>query len=471
MMTPRVRRSADPVAVEDPAIPGLRRALDPRWMAAVLAEGLEPPEGVRIGGCEFERFRHRPGVRAIVLYRVTWTRRGSRAENTTFVHGSLYPGGKSRRVYRRARAEARARGVLRTSTFRAVGHVPETGMVLQAFPFDRRIPGLAPVVAGAPESLRDAIARDVGAPRVTHLVPREIARYRPGVGAVLRVPAFDAPESVAGSFFLKVYRTEHGARTSDTLDRLGRYCDSRACGFDVARAIGYDPRFRTLAVRGAPGRSLEHVLSESGDVDAAFRVAARSLAAFHRSDAPLDRHRTAADDVARARRAAEFLGNLEPAVAGITRELADRIERTIVAGIARPTHYDLKTDHVFVGRGPTTLIDMDSAAYGDPAHDVATLLTRLRVAPRTTGAPADRSRLAAATFLDAYASRAWPGSLGRLGPAFGCAALKVALYFAKRLDHDFASIAEELARDALRVLDDRPELGLATILETCGERV
>lgn len=402
----------------DTALPQLHPALDERAMLDAFREGLKPVEsaGPGIQGCALERFRYRTHARAILLYRLTLPGRGP-----LWATGMLYPGNRARRLYRRLKPEAsRVPGL----PFRPVAYLRRTRMLVQLFPFDRHLPSLAELASSR---------------------PADVVRYRPGIGAVLR----DADD------YVKVYRTDKGREVAMRLDAIGALCDRNRSGFDVVRTIGYDDRLRALRLRAVRGRSLEEILLAGGSgVEPSFRAAARALAAFHRSGAPIDVRRDRADEISRVVRAARFLGWSRPER---RTELA-----SVVAGIAaqmedvdpRPTHFDLKADHVYIDDdGRIVFIDLDSAALGDPVSDAATLATRLSTAPRLQPVSRELAESAAGHFVDEYRRHVPAAWHRRLGVHRACAALKIALFFVKHLEPGWPAAVDEMIGRAVAALD------------------
>ena len=68
----------------------------------------------------------------------------------------------------------------------------------------------------------------------------------------------------------------------------------------------------------------------------------------------------------------------------------------------RPTHRDLKPDHIFVDGERTIFIDLDSLARADPVLDPAHLLARLAAMPAVFPVSPEQPRAAAREFAEEY---------------------------------------------------------------------
>ena len=68
----------------------------------------------------------------------------------------------------------------------------------------------------------------------------------------------------------------------------------------------------------------------------------------------------------------------------------------------RPTHRDLKPDHIFLDGERTIFIDLDSFAKADPVLDPAYLLARLAAMPALFPIAPERTHAAAREFAEEY---------------------------------------------------------------------
>ncbi|MFQ5555418.1 MAG: hypothetical protein ACE5GC_08635, partial [Acidimicrobiia bacterium] len=127
-----------PTWMREPVLQGAAAALDPasarRAIESALFDGVP---GSEIGPCEVERVRYAPREKLQVTYRFEVVRHDTGTRTVQRASARLYPVGESSRRYRRARVNARSHAG------RALGHVPEMGMVLWGFPNDRKLESIA----------------------------------------------------------------------------------------------------------------------------------------------------------------------------------------------------------------------------------------------------------------------------------------------------------------------------------------
>ena len=325
----------------DPVLPYRDAALE----AARAAAGLTP-HLAGLEGCRPRYVRYRPGRRLVVLYDLDLD--GA----STLGHLTMLPPRRAERLWGRIEAAGLA-GQARV--------VPELGAVVQLFPADVRLPGLA-----------GAIARG----------PAELVRYKPGRRAVLRyggerVVYGKLRADGAGALHVELSRRliQLGISTPAPLDYLPdlrmtlheeqrgtrlaelRGADLEAWMEPVATALA---RLQATAVPGLPPHSMEREVEDL--LDAADTAAA------------LLPHRRAEID--------SLLGHLVTGLAALR-------------PAARTIHGSFHHDQVLVGDDGVALLDLDSAAVGDPLLDVGHFASYLSA----TGEMSARER-----FLDACAA-------------------------------------------------------------------
>src|SRR3712207_3850951 len=129
-------------------------------------------------------------------------------------------------------------------------------MLVQVFPYDRRLPALPLLVEGPPPELEPLLLARFGpgdwrveAWRV------EPVRYRDR-GAVLRYTAKGRNAATGGRrerrFYAKVYHDEGGERTYRALQALRSRADEDNEKFTVAAPIAYLSELRALILEEAP---------------------------------------------------------------------------------------------------------------------------------------------------------------------------------------------------------------------------
>ncbi len=366
-----------------------------------------------------QRIRHRPGIRAIVQYalRLCDPRNGRSLEQ--WVTGTIYPGDRAAHLARKlARHFSPADDA--AFPFRLVAHLPELSMLVQLFPFDRRLPGLLGFVRDPLTTLRTALPDSPW--ETCDLTP---VRYRAGVSAVARCQLVSGPDKNPETLFAKVYPDdENGPRTLELLTTVRNSQGPIRC----VRPLAYDAAQRILFLEGAAGETLKDLLLRTDGLTE-VRQFGKSLAHFHQTPVRFQWQHKAAQQIANVTRAAARLAracpDLRPEV-GAALQTASNLHDCHFG----PTHRDLKTEHVFWSADGATLIDWDACADADPLLDIAMLAARivalsgpdLGQAARFTAA---RDALLAEYFCHVPASwrnqfrEHWSGALLEVAAGFG----------------------------------------------------
>jgi Phosphotransferase enzyme family len=444
----------------DPAFPQLGIATDPALMKQTFRTHLRPVGGkvYDIEDCRFIRLRYRQDSRRFLLYTLRLVEPDTGRERDVQVTGLLYAEkNKAEQAWRKLQATDPHQEIPDSwLTFEPVSFVPELGMLVQVFPYDRRLPSLPLLAAGPPPELEPVLVGRFG-PGDWRVEAWNVepVRYR-DQGAVLRYTAKGRNAAAGGtrekSFYAKVYRHEKGEQTYQALRVLWSRPSARE-GFSVVRPLAYLSDHRALILEEAPGSTLDEILLGDGDSTAAVRRVAQALAAFNQGDAPpTTRPYLLADQVAVLERARRLLGWACPHL----RLEVESIIEGVLAGLEEvplgPTHRDLKPDHIFLDGERTIFIDLDSFAKADPVLDPAYLLARLRAMPALFPIPRERARAAAWEFAEEYFAQV-PGAWhDRLPFHYAGTLLEVAHGFFRRQAPDWpgriAGLVEE-ARDSL----------------------
>ena len=422
----------------DPALPGLAQSLDARLVCRRVGEQLYAATGGRLdcSRVTVERLRYRPGDRAIVLYAAHLYDAAHCRPWQTWFSGSLYRGGKARRLAGRADGAAAGGCSLPPALLD-----PATDMLVQFYPHDRRLPALRRLLESDARTLAGLVgSRSARSRRLTPV------RYRPGIGATLRC---DGGEEEA---YVKVIREGDARRRHEDLSGLLAALGDRCV--TVPRPLGWDSALNAVAVARADGRSLSDVVlaGDEGAAREAGRRTARSLLMLH--TAPVRVRRMARPEAVLA--ATEERVRLLRLACAEQGEVIDELMAAMAARLpdatAAPLHMDLKPEHVFLDDDRVCFIDMDDLAMGDPMLDVGMLLERLRALPVALGAsPA----VAAATmegFLGTYLGGVAPQAAARLPAARIWAALRVAQFWLQHMVPDWRRLVArtlEQARDSL----------------------
>jgi hypothetical protein len=272
----------------DACMPQLQRAADGTAMRRLLREHARAawPLQVAIEDCRVTRIRYRRHKRCSLQYELT-LREGD-IPRRAWVSGSLYADP------RRARLARRLPGA---------DFIPELGMVVSVFPVDARLPQAATIMAAGDAQLRDTVVRACGGPdwQVESWVSEPV-RYSERLSLVARytVRASHARtgQTVERVFYVKCYRDGDSARRMFAqADALARYSAHAAIGVHVQPPLACLDHLHAVVTEAAAGRSLAEIIAR-GDRDEtleAAREAARALARFNVSTAPMPRRYHASD--------------------------------------------------------------------------------------------------------------------------------------------------------------------------------
>jgi Phosphotransferase enzyme family len=395
----------------DPSFPQLQVAGDPESMRVLFQKHLRPlnNKAYQVRDCRLFRIRYRRGERCVLQYALRLAEADTGSERIQWVTGVMYADDKTRRKWEKLRVSYPKETSRIISTFEPFSFIPDLGMLVQVFPYDRRLPTLPLLIAEPlPELESPLLARFGSGNWRTEVWNVEPVRYRAGLGAALRLTVQGQDDATGRRmekrFYAKVYRDEgQGQQTHQVLRALQKQARTNGEGFTVARPLAYLSGLRTLLQEEAPGAPLDEILLGEGDTTAALRRVARALAAFNQGDAPqTTRQYLLADQVADLERAGKLLGWACPHL----RLEVDSIIEGVLAGLQevplRPTHRDLKADHIFLDGERTIFIDLDSFARADPVLDPAHLLARLAAMPALFPISRQRARAAGREFAEEY---------------------------------------------------------------------
>ena len=167
----------------DPAFPQLKIATDPGLMKETFRTHLRPVDGkvYDIEDCRFIRLRYRQDSRRFLLYTLRLVEPDTGRELDVQVTGLVYAEkDKAEQTWRKLKATDPQQEIPDGwLTFEPVSFVPELGMLVQVFPYDRRLPTLPLLAAGSTPRARACASWPVWTGRLA----------RPGVeGRVGRVP-------------------------------------------------------------------------------------------------------------------------------------------------------------------------------------------------------------------------------------------------------------------------------------------
>jgi hypothetical protein len=448
--------SVENAFLHDAELPGLVTAMNPAAAGPLLAEHLWPGEDVPVAACRVARIRYRRHVRCFLQYELKVSHPSLREARTYWVTGALYRDtSRTRHLARKSARLAPPRTDTRDPL--PVCLIADTQMLVSVFPFDRKLPQAPVLVSGRDPVLQHVVRRSFGEGTWTledwRVTP---VRYREHLSLVVRVDAV-AREATTGArtlhtFYVKTYpEVDQARRAFERLSRLGHYAARVDIGVRVDPPLACLDHLGAVVFRSACGRPLDEIVNDGDDATLiqALGEAARALARFNQSDAPTDRRYTGAEYRASVERAATLLEHACPELENELRAVLAAFSAERLQHDVRPTHRDMKPEHVLLGGDRPQLIDLDSCAAADPVLDVALMLARF-AALRSASAHAQWAGDGAALFAAEYFGRVPASWRARLPCYYGCALVEVAAGIFHRQEHDWRRRVALLVREAAR---------------------
>ncbi len=197
---------------EDPSFPQFKVAGDPESMREVFQRHLRPlgEEAYHVRDCRLSRVRYgRDGTRCVLQYTLRLAEADTGYERIQWVTGVMYAGDQTRRRWEKLWAFEPGEIPDVFSTFEPFSFIPDLGMLVQVFPYDRRLPTLPLLMAGpSPELEPLLLARFGPGDWRTEAWNVEPVRYRAELGATLRFTVeaqdYDTISSYYMSFYAKI---------------------------------------------------------------------------------------------------------------------------------------------------------------------------------------------------------------------------------------------------------------------------
>jgi hypothetical protein len=174
----------------DPSFPQLQVAGDPESMRGVFQKHLRPLDNkaYHVRDCRLSRVRYRRGDRCVLQYTLRLAEADTGSERIQWVTGVMYADDKTRRKWEKLRVSYPKEISEINSTFEPFSFIPDLGMLVQVFPYDRRLPTLPLLIAEPlPELKLPLLARFGSGNWRTEVWNVEPVRYRAGLGAALRL--------------------------------------------------------------------------------------------------------------------------------------------------------------------------------------------------------------------------------------------------------------------------------------------
>jgi hypothetical protein len=416
----------------DSKLPELAVAANPRAMRDVFAR-LFVAEAVpfAVEDCRISRIRYRQHTRCFVQYALTLRNTATGESTEQWASGTMYAeDGRAARLWHESASRTDCQWRFQIAP---AGFVPELRMAIDFFPHDRKLPHATRLTNARDARLDEAVLRAFGAGAWT--IARWIAepvRYREHLALVVRYTV-DAIERRSGAeaqktFFVKTYPDgDQPRRVYQQLCTLARHAASSSIGVRVDAPTACLDHLNALLIERTTGRPLDDLLTHGDDaaVDAAICETARALATFNQSDAPTPRIYTAENHRSAIVRAERVLRSACPELADLLSAIVREVSAGLSDTLARPTHRDMKPEHVLLEPSGPAFIDLDSCAAADPVLDPALMLARF-TALAGRGGDAARLHRARALFAREYFAHVPADWRQRLRPYYAGALLEVA---------------------------------------------
>jgi hypothetical protein len=395
--------------VSDAAMPAVSEMLDLGSMRAVFIRHLWKAPAI-VDSCEVERLRYREGQRCIVRYVVRVREHAAAVPVERWVTATSF--GAPGRAQRRVRKG-------RSAVF-----VPELDLTLDVFPHDSKLPSAAAAIAGTEPELRRAVTNAFG-PGEWTLDAWEVepVRYRERLSLVVRyrVRATDASGTSTGlAFYLKAYPTLDDATSAYAhMEALSAHDAVRQGALHIAPAAAVIDSLSAVLTPSAIGRPLALIVDTGTPTEqaVAMRQSAAALASFSLGGAPIARRVTTVDYARSLDRPSSTLVWASSSLAPVISRVREVVSRLGEPDVLRPTHRDMKVEHVLIDGPDVTFIDLDSAALADPVMDVALLSARLFALGVRGHISKRRAATLVETFADEYFARV-PREWQRRMPAY-----------------------------------------------------
>jgi len=328
----------------DSALPGLATMLDPEAFAGALAPFMP---AIDPGSARIEYVRYKPGKSCIVAYRV----------GVAGMEVKLYA--KAHPAFRRSPPAPRPLGPKRIV-------LQEGAITVSTFPTDGKLKAVAELVD--PES-RNRVLREV-VPERPDLWGGilEDLRYMPERRYVAQLLAGGTVQASVKVYVEREYETVRRAKALESRGPLR-----------IARRLGCSDVYRVVSHEWLSGRLLSQlVLDPEMDLEAMARTGA-ALAELHsQQPAGLERLTRRAEGATLLSLSANLgfvLPHLSGRFDGLARRLADSLAEE--SPVYQPIHGDFYAKQVLLGENTVAFLDLDRAAYGDPAADLGRFVAHL----------------------------------------------------------------------------------------------
>ena len=340
------------LARRDSALPGLALLLDPEAFAAALRKALP---GTDVGEARVTYVRYRPERYCLVLY-------GLRVTGTEV---DVYA--KAHRVNSRKLSKSRERQKVRGPLGPGGVILDDLAIAVNAFPNDYKLDALARLVD---EEARKGMLRELVSdrPDLWKAAVRTL-RYKPESHHVAKAATDGSERAILKFYNEREYSAGlRGARAFVSQGPLR-----------VARLLGLSNRNCILAFEWLSGPRLGEAILDPKLGFGAVATVGAALAELHAQNPEGLKWWSRDAEATALLRTAAKLGFVGPHLARQADELARRIAARLVhePPVNRPIHGDFSANQVLLADDGAGIVDLDTAARGDPAADLGNFIAKL----------------------------------------------------------------------------------------------
>jgi aminoglycoside phosphotransferase (APT) family kinase protein len=395
---------------------------DPAAMAAMIQQELLRPgmaeAGWQIGPVTQLDAGERTASRAAFTYVATLTNEATGETQERMVTAISYGGDRTRGAWERLQRPAalmRARAVappLLRASFSA-----EHDVLLQAFPFDHRLPAVQALLEQPHPALLQTLVERLGPGEWTPEIWRaNVVRYHADMRAMLSIEldARQGDQQSTSRLFAKVHRDEaKGAQAAEVHAAVWEALQGHPL-VSVPEPLGWLPDQRVQALAAVTGTPIGDALL-GAEWRRAADLGAEALATLHQLPVTPAWVRPPEGEIERVERHSEDLVAAYPEFANRIETLVRQIAAGLEDGPQAPAHGDLKSDHLLISPAGVAVLDLDRFSVADPLLDIAQIsyhLSREQGRRLGSGEPFPQPL---ATMIRAYLERmpaGWEASLG-----------------------------------------------------------
>lgn len=383
-------------------LPQLNRLLDPSAMGALLTERLwaNPATGRRddMRSCAIEHVRLRHGKCCVLGFRVATEATGQKMRHDLRFAARAYPLAGSAAAFEKAALERQAATPYSPPLF----HVADLGLVVWAFPNDRKLAGLRAL--GGIDGLRQRVLPLIGSElrcdaRVLDCAEIALVHYVPEHGCTFRIA------TAAEAFFAKCHTPESARHSHTLLDGLWSSRARRAGRLRMPEPLLHLDRYDMLWTRGLAGQTLLQGWTHDACAQDQLAAAADVLAALHDTDEVRARGVTRAGLIDKLCRVTITARSLAPASAAAIARIAARLEddsRVLDRCETVTLHGDLHPQNILCTASDAALLDFDSLARGPAVLDLGSFSAAMHYQSLLAGRDDASTSAALAHFIAAY---------------------------------------------------------------------